>query len=350
MSDVQSSMTAIERIEKSSGGRIKWIDFAKGIGTILVVLGHVTHGYLAANTFPFANEIITLIDKSVYSFHMMFFFMISGITFYLAYNYNFESKKDKIKRQILNIIWIFSLFSIVQWIFKHIFSSWVNETYSLEDLLLFFIQPMSPYWYLWDLAVFYGLFWIFNSMRIKDVYILFIAGISYILVQFIDCNVVSSPYCVPVFFIAFAVGNFIAKNYEKYINISNLAIRLIFVCGVICLLVMNFDNNFFSFGHPFGLYFSYILIVVLHCIDQKYSKLLCKLGKMSIEIYTMHCFITAPLRKALLLIGIKQVAFNLVMNVVLAIIIPIGVTSILKKFGAYRFIYRFASLIGESNH
>ena len=43
--------------------RITWVDFAKGVAIILVVLGHATQGDL---------------QKFIFVFHMPFFFVIAG--------------------------------------------------------------------------------------------------------------------------------------------------------------------------------------------------------------------------------------------------------------------------------
>ena len=43
--------------------RIKWIDISKGIGIILVLMGHISK--------------IKIINNVIYAFHMPLFFMIS---------------------------------------------------------------------------------------------------------------------------------------------------------------------------------------------------------------------------------------------------------------------------------
>ena len=55
----------------SNVNRIEWIDIAKGIGIILVVIGH---------NFSDGENIIYL-RKWIYSFHMPLFFLLSGILF-----------------------------------------------------------------------------------------------------------------------------------------------------------------------------------------------------------------------------------------------------------------------------
>lgn len=54
--------------------RIKWIDSCKGVGILLVILGHMM-------CIGSEYRIEHFLDFSIYSFHMAFFFILSGITF-----------------------------------------------------------------------------------------------------------------------------------------------------------------------------------------------------------------------------------------------------------------------------
>ena len=51
--------------------RINWIDIAKGITIILVIIGH-----LNVKWFPKLDIVI----NEIYTFHMPLFFMLSGLT------------------------------------------------------------------------------------------------------------------------------------------------------------------------------------------------------------------------------------------------------------------------------
>ena len=53
--------------------RIEYIDIAKGIGILLVVIGHIVYG----NNYPIPHA--GRISNFIYSFHMPLFFIISGL-------------------------------------------------------------------------------------------------------------------------------------------------------------------------------------------------------------------------------------------------------------------------------
>ena len=59
--------------------RQTWIDVARAIALVLVVVGHTERGLVAAGIMPDAAA--ADFDRIVYSFHIPLFFMISGLLF-----------------------------------------------------------------------------------------------------------------------------------------------------------------------------------------------------------------------------------------------------------------------------
>ncbi len=57
--------------------RISWIDVARGIAILLVVGGHSIHISSAVS----GHEVYALANRAIYSFHMPFFFLLSGYLF-----------------------------------------------------------------------------------------------------------------------------------------------------------------------------------------------------------------------------------------------------------------------------
>ena len=58
--------------------RIAWIDIAKGIAIIFVVIGHVVQSY--HNVHEFEDSLLFNFSHSfAYSFHMALFMMLSGV-------------------------------------------------------------------------------------------------------------------------------------------------------------------------------------------------------------------------------------------------------------------------------
>jgi len=60
--------------------RDAWVDYAKAIGILLVVYGHVARGVHNAGI-PMDAALYELVDSIIYSFHMPLFFFLSGLFF-----------------------------------------------------------------------------------------------------------------------------------------------------------------------------------------------------------------------------------------------------------------------------
>ena len=127
--------------------RIEWIDIAKGLLIILVVMGHVTSSYHAASMYSNA-PLLNFSHQLIYSFHMPAFMFISGLLF--------RTKADK-KSQVKNILLSYGVpylfFSLLWWIFKFVLSGIVNSQLGLADLLLIPVFPISFMWFLYALLI-----------------------------------------------------------------------------------------------------------------------------------------------------------------------------------------------------
>lgn len=75
--------------------RILWVDIAKGIGILLVLIGHISQ-----------NQYI---NSFIYGFHMPLFFIISG--------YLYKNKKNYIRNKIKAILTPYLFFSIISFIY-----------------------------------------------------------------------------------------------------------------------------------------------------------------------------------------------------------------------------------------
>ncbi len=64
--------------------RTDWVDYAKGIGILLVVYGHVARGLFNANI-DMPTAFYHMADSVVYSFHMPLFFFLSELQFIVCF-------------------------------------------------------------------------------------------------------------------------------------------------------------------------------------------------------------------------------------------------------------------------
>lgn len=119
--------------------RIKYLDIAKAIGIILVVIGHIEKNHLAES-----------VSKFIFSFHMPLFFILSGIVI----NMKREEKEDfkllsrkKIKALMVPYLWfslIFIVVDVVQLLLGY--ASWDEVTDVLVATITLYAD--STLWFL----------------------------------------------------------------------------------------------------------------------------------------------------------------------------------------------------------
>ncbi|MCM1303068.1 MAG: acyltransferase [Lachnospiraceae bacterium] len=318
--------------------RINWIDICKGIGIILVVLGHIVKGYGAANLFETYHKAMIKTDRIIYAFHMPLFFLISGYVFQMVYC-TAEERLDKLKIQILDWGGVFALFSIFQWCAKRLAGAVVNSQYDLKHLLLFWLEPMSPYWYLWVLILFYGIFYILRNQKVHWCIVACLVGscISRYIPSW-DGLKQLLLYMFP-FYIGMCF-----KKYDLYEKARNGIFHLITVLAAIFALAVVGIYEIELLEIPLvGIVISTLIGVAVICSIRD-LKVECTaisiLGRYSLEVYVMHCFITAPVRKLFSVIGITNFWLNVAVSLILGCICPLVIAVIMKKTNLHKFIFK----------
>ena len=131
----------------------------KGFGILCVVLGHVAQSYLDSGMFPEANWLLQAMFNGTYSFHMPFFFILSGFVYFRAYFDDVDRPEPgRVRTQLLNLLGVYVLFSLVYGAFRIAFGAYANGETRPIDLLLIWMHPIAEYWYLYVLMALYLLF------------------------------------------------------------------------------------------------------------------------------------------------------------------------------------------------
>ncbi len=329
--------------QASKQARIGWIDSLKGLGIILVVIGHVTQGYIGNTTFQSSEWFLEVIHCIIYSFHMYLFFIISGMTFSIAYFRDGILNKGKLVCQIKNVIYVFSIFSIVQWIIKYAFSRFVNSEYGFLDLVLFAIKPMSPYWYLWVLAIYYLLFLLCEKKRLNKNYVILSCLVISLVSSFIRTSFSETPKDLLFFVFPFILGCFYLKSLS-WLNRKEIFVLTCLISILICgYLVVNPTEieDLPLVSVTSGTINSLGLICIFNRSQHfRINALLQLLGRYSLEIYVLHCFISAPMRKILIIVGINNIVLSVCISAIIAIVVPILIAMFLKKMNIYRLVFR----------
>ena len=123
------------------------LDIAKGIGILLVVLGHCLDGLVASGFFPATLLWPTLAIYVIYLFHMPLFFLISG---HLASGKH-RPAGTTVARMLPTIVYPYFLWSIVEGLALVYHSKYTTNKAQISSLYHILWVPIVPYWFLYAL-------------------------------------------------------------------------------------------------------------------------------------------------------------------------------------------------------
>lgn len=127
-----------------------WVDYAKALGIILVVAGHVNRGLYSSGIY-ISKQFYILFDSIIYSFHMPLFFFLSGLFF--ATSIDKKGKKKFFIDKFDTIFYPYVLWSLLQGGIEVILSKYTNSKTELLDVLSFLLYPRAQFWFLYALLM-----------------------------------------------------------------------------------------------------------------------------------------------------------------------------------------------------
>jgi len=155
--------------------RLKFLDIAKGLAIIMVVVGHF---------FPSSSpHWYVLMRQVIYSFHMPLFLFISGF----VYMYTWKEQSygsflfSKVKRIVIPYFVVSLLFIFIKFI-PQFFGIYVKNPVTLMSFVRIFYYPEAAvsFWYLWALWWFYMITPLMKSRWVRVVALVAAVAVSYI--------------------------------------------------------------------------------------------------------------------------------------------------------------------------
>ena len=129
--------------------RETWVDAAKGIAILFVVLGHVVSSYHNSGLLKDAQG-FNYVHTLAYSFHMPLFFALSG--YLAAKSSNHSGLLQRIGHKVLCLGIPYVVFSVVTWGMKYVLASFSNSVVGFKDLLRIPLFPINHMWYIYALC------------------------------------------------------------------------------------------------------------------------------------------------------------------------------------------------------
>jgi fucose 4-O-acetylase-like acetyltransferase len=140
-------MTVIS--ETRTKTRDRTLDVAKGLGIILVVIGHAWRGLDSAGMIG-NTTLFRVIDTLIYNFHMPLFFLLSGMTFE-AWALKRPAREAAISR-VIRLLWPLVLWSYLFTGARLAAGGAANtQVQSWQSLMFLPLPPRDHLWFLWAL-------------------------------------------------------------------------------------------------------------------------------------------------------------------------------------------------------
>lgn len=301
---------------KARPNYIRTVNIAKGIGIILVVIGH--HQPPDTPTY-FIN-----LTHAIYKFHMPLFFMLSG---YLFIGVDLQSYANHIKKKIRRLLYPFISVAILFAVIKYFSGLFITlyHPLTLNELKEFFICPVNSFapmlWFIEVLLIIYIVYPLINNLFNNKVLVFVTSTFLYsISAPQLFClnNVFQSlPY--------FALGTLLS-NIDFDHKVSRLIIMSAAVFGTLLFLTIFYKEDYYNLTtHNYLISFRNLILgingivvcILLSVFLNQYantvlSKCIEKIGYYSMSIYLFHTiFMNLPIIFMSQLLNIKSMRFEL---------------------------------------
>lgn len=270
------------------------INIARGIGILLVVLGHSFPSWEGG----IKNEFFLYLFRFIYSFHMPLFFFLSGFVSYkLLVLKSSKEKINGIKSKLKRLIIPYLVISIPSLILKYMFADFAYRKFNFNNSILNIIlgeNPNGGLWFLYTLFTVSIIAIIFNKVNLKWLigvfFVLAILPVGYPNIFKINRLCLNGIY--------YFLGIYINQNYELFK--SKLAKRQYINISCILILVSNLVDINIRFiillKALMGIYLTINLSILIVNHKNRVRDLLRVLGKYSYDIYLISYFIQIPIR------------------------------------------------------
>ncbi len=307
--------------------RIHWIDYAKGIGILLVVVGHVCRGLTASFILNPAQA--QFIDQWIYAFHISLFFFLSGL---LTWRFASKSLKDLFLNKLQTIVYPYFLWSIVQEVLISSASRYTNSSADLTNLWRIIYEPVLIFWFLYTIFVITMIYEFAHKLKLSPIQFLCFSLFLYCLHLL---GSISLPWTVPdrVFFytIYFAIGVIIGNSNLLYkLNQASTTVGLcVTTAGFLLITVavwLKLTEN--QLLVPLIAIIGISAVIALSTLLErfKFANFVMLWGSLSLQIYVVHTIVTSGTRITIQKIfGITDPFPHILLGTILGIYVPIAI-------------------------
>jgi fucose 4-O-acetylase-like acetyltransferase len=332
-----SNMTNLQQASQTvKKGRLHWIDYAKGIGIFLVVVGHVLQGLVNSSLLE-KSPIIDFIYQWIYAFHMPLFFVISGLFVQRSLSKSFQ---HFLLNKLYVIAYPYFVWSFIQISIQWLTSRYTNQPSSPLDILKIIYQPHQQFWFLYTLFIILVTYGLFHKLKSSPTFFLIFSALLYVL-YCLDINI--GPwgvlYLVRRHAIYFALGVILASS-NLLTKFSKLPFPMLIVITLVGYLTvgvgvkLQFTEN--AIAIPWIAILGTTASLALSVLLEKSNLfgVVKAWGLFSLEIFVVHIIAASSFRVFLQkFIGITEPTIHFILGTAIGIYIPILLSMICLRLG-----------------
>ncbi|AJQ92830.1 acyltransferase family protein [Gynuella sunshinyii] len=317
--------------------RTYWVDYAKAIGILLVVYGHVARG-LENGGIVIPEQLFgayQLTDSIVYSFHMPLFFFLSGLFF--QHSFSKRGGGQLVLSKIDTVFYPYVLWSIIQGCTEVLLSHYTNGDLTLSRVFTLLWSPRAQFWFLYALFfVFVAASLIFSLVPEKFTLVIFIlAVLANIFRSHMPPDIISTYISRHFVFFAFGI------IFSQYFRADRLASPFMLLMMLAAFIGSQYLYHRYLLLHEAKTVFSLLLALVSIMavvslsafLARKYYRTLAYLGYASMAIYLMHTLAGSGTRVILKsFLGVTDLSVHLLLGNIMAVLGPIIALRIIDHY------------------
>lgn len=309
-------------MNKPHAERVQWIDAAKGVGIILVVIGHTLRGLESAKILDFSGD-FGRVDAAIYAFHMPLMFLLSGLFIHKALPQGWFAYTMKHAQRL---VWPLILWTYIFFACKILAGGAANTPMGWANFPFFPLPPKVHFWFLWALflgfLIIKGMYALGSAFRAQSIFWPVVTVITLLLVVIWLKTGLYSPWTQQ------------ALVYLPYILVG-MSVRLLLFSNPIYVLIASLVIILFTLFTPLGniaavydygiaISVSAAIVSVLALLSHylNYAWLMV-IGQASMAIYLSHTIVSAFVRAVLTSMDIRDLAVHLVLGITSGLILPL---------------------------
>lgn len=305
--------------------RLAWIDYAKGIAILLVVLCHTINGLILAGILPRQMPVWSFLNNYFYTFQVPVFFFVSGL--FAERSLRKYGPGVFLKQKVLTLLYPYLIWQTAQIILMIATEGWANHLTNLRQLLLTPVLPYMQYWFLFVLFLVYLLFTGLARVGVRRTWLPILALLFYAF-SWVEVSWHWPPYFFTLrHFLYFAMGVLLSRPLvgsswiEGFSWLTRLFGGALLLAGTAILVSqgLGYTSPWRLWGACTGIAGVIALASALETTPG--FGFLSHLGERSLEIYVVHVMCVAGMRGVLMfLLGVYSPIVHIVVGVTTGII------------------------------